>query len=73
MLNSYRRCHGDDVLFVLALVVPALFAGQRFFESRQEMAAIAQAQQARAAAVARASDAPRERVAAVETIATNGL
>jgi hypothetical protein len=42
-MNMNRQSRRDDVLFVIALLVPAIFAGARFTESSQEMALIARA------------------------------
>jgi uncharacterized membrane protein affecting hemolysin expression len=43
-MNLNRRSHKEDVLFVLALLVPAIFAGARYIESDHQMTQIAQAQ-----------------------------
>jgi uncharacterized membrane protein affecting hemolysin expression len=40
-----RFSHKDDALFVMALLLPALIAGARFFKSEHEMDQIAQARQ----------------------------
>lgn len=50
-MNLTRRSHKEDVLFVIALLVPAIFAGARYVESDHQMTQIAQAQ-TRATAVA---------------------
>ena len=42
-MNMTRQSRRDDVLFVIALLVPAIFAGARYTESTQEMALIAKA------------------------------
>jgi uncharacterized membrane protein affecting hemolysin expression len=42
-MNFNRRSHREDVLFVIALLVPALFAGARYLESDHQMTQIAQA------------------------------
>jgi hypothetical protein len=42
-MNLNRQSRRDDVLFVIALLVPAIFAGARYTESTQEMALIAKA------------------------------
>jgi hypothetical protein len=42
-MNFNRRSHRDDWLFVVALLVPAVFAGARYFEADRQMAQIAQA------------------------------
>ena len=38
-----RRGYRDDLLFVIALLVPAIFAGARYLESDRQMTEIAQA------------------------------
>jgi len=43
-MDFTRRLHRDDALFVIALVVPAAVATERYFESDREMTQIAQAQ-----------------------------
>lgn len=48
-MNTNRRSHREDVLFVLALLVPAFFAGARYVQSDHEMALIAQAAQVQVA------------------------
>jgi hypothetical protein len=42
-MNMNRQSRRDDVLFVIALLVPAIFAGARYAESSQQMALIAKA------------------------------
>jgi hypothetical protein len=42
-MNMNRQSRLEDVLFVIALLVPAIFAGARYAESSQQMAAIAKA------------------------------
>lgn len=42
-MNTNRRSHREDVLFVLTLLVPAFFAGARYVQSDHEMTLIAQA------------------------------
>jgi hypothetical protein len=44
-MNFNCRSHREDALFVIALLVPALFAGARYIESEHQMTQIAQAQQ----------------------------
>lgn len=56
-MNLNRRSHKEDVLFVLALLVPAIFAGARYIESDHQMTQIAQAQ-TRATAIAVEAPAP---------------
>lgn len=43
-MNFNRRSHHEDLLFVIVLLVPAVFAGARYFESDAQMMQIAQAQ-----------------------------
>jgi len=40
-MNMNRQNRRDDVLFVIALLVPAIFAGARYTQASQEMALIA--------------------------------
>ena len=42
-MNFNRRSHREDALFVIALLVPAVFAGARYVESDRQIAQIAQA------------------------------
>jgi hypothetical protein len=42
-MNINRRSHREDALFVIALLVPAIFAGARYVESDRQVAQIAQA------------------------------
>jgi hypothetical protein len=48
-MNLNRRSHREEVLFVLALVVPAIFAGARYVQSEREIALISQASQVQVA------------------------
>jgi hypothetical protein len=41
-MNMNRQSRREDVLFVIALLVPAIFAGARYQESSREMTLIAQ-------------------------------
>jgi len=43
-MNLNRRSRKEDALFVIALLVPAIFAGARYIESDRQMTQIAQAQ-----------------------------
>jgi hypothetical protein len=45
-MNMNRQSRREDVLFVIALLVPAIFAGARYHESNHEMMLIAQHQAA---------------------------
>jgi hypothetical protein len=56
-MNLNRRSHKEDALFVIALLVPAIFAGARYIESDHQMTQIAQAQ-TRATQVAVQSHTP---------------
>jgi hypothetical protein len=57
-MNFNRRSYGDDLLFVVALLVPAVFAGARYVESERQIVQIEQAQsQGQGALVAVDSDA----------------
>jgi hypothetical protein len=49
-MNLNRRSHREDALFVIALLVPAIFATARYVQSDREMTRIAQAQAASAVA-----------------------
>ncbi len=49
-MNFNRSGHRDDWLFVIALLLPAVFAGARYFESDRQMTQIAHAQAHRALA-----------------------
>jgi hypothetical protein len=42
-MNFNRRSHMEDALFVIALLVPAIFSGARYVESDRQMTQIAQA------------------------------
>jgi len=59
-MNMNRRSHREDALFVIALLVPVIFASTRYVESDRQIAQIAQA---RAAFVAE-SQAPKHLVLA---------
>jgi hypothetical protein len=43
-MNFNRRSYRDDLLFVIALLVPAVFAGARYVESERQIVQIEQAQ-----------------------------
>jgi hypothetical protein len=45
-MNMNRRSRREDTLFVIALLVPAIFATARYFQSESEITQIAQAQAA---------------------------
>lgn len=42
-MNFRNHGYTDDWLFVIALLLPVVFAGTRYFEARHEMVQIAQA------------------------------
>jgi hypothetical protein len=50
-MNFNRPGKSDDLLFVIALLLPAVFAGARYFESDRQMNQIAQARSRGAVAV----------------------
>jgi hypothetical protein len=56
-MNFNRRSHREDALFVIALVIPAIFAGARYLESDRQMTQIAQARP-QAAVIASAHHQP---------------
>jgi hypothetical protein len=60
-MNMNRRSHREDALFVIALLVPVIFASTRYVETDRQMAQIAQA---RAASVVAESQAPKHLVLA---------
>jgi len=65
-MNFNRRSYHDDLLFVVALLVPAVFAGARYVESELQIVQIEQAQSQGQGALA-AVDARRQlRVAYAE-------
>jgi hypothetical protein len=43
-MNFNRSGHRDNLLFVILLLLPVIFAGARYFESERHMDQIAQAQ-----------------------------
>jgi hypothetical protein len=56
-MNFHRRSHVEDALFVIALLVPAVFGGARYLETDRETTVIAQAHTP-APSVAAAATAP---------------
>jgi hypothetical protein len=58
--------HRDDLLFVVALLVPAIFAGARYFESDRQMTQIVQARDKRESVAGTAPERARVRVAETE-------
>ena len=58
--------HRDDLLFVVALLVPAIFAGARYFESDRQMTQIVQARDKRESVAGTAPEQARVRVAETE-------
>jgi hypothetical protein len=63
-MNFKRRTSHDDVLFVIALLVPAIFSTDRLFESKHEMDLIARAK-APTVQVANATDPAKDMFAMV--------
>ena len=45
-MNTTRHSRREDIIFLIALLVPAMFAGARYVQSDREMTLIAQASQA---------------------------
>jgi hypothetical protein len=41
-MNMNRQSRREDILFVIALLVPAIFAGARYHDSNRELTLIAQ-------------------------------
>jgi len=62
-MNFNRRSHLEDVLFVITLLVPAIFASARYVETERQIVQIAQAQ-SHSASVAVAAPAPSNAVIA---------
>ena len=62
-MNFNRRSHLEDVLFVITLLVPAIFAGVRYVETERQITQIAQAQ-SHSASVAVDTPAPSNAVIA---------
>jgi len=63
-MNINRRSHFEDALFVIALLVPAFFAGARYADSDRQMTQIAQAR-SQTSSVAFESHAPAPLVIAL--------
>ena len=57
-MNLNRRSHKEDALFVIALLVPAIFAGARYIESDRQITQIAQAQTRASVAIESHTPAP---------------
>jgi len=62
-MNFNRRSHLEDVLFVITLLVPAIFASARYVETERQIIQIAQAQ-SHSASVAVDAPAPSNAVIA---------
>jgi len=62
-MNFNRRSHLEDVLFVITLLVPAIFASVRYVETERQITQIAQAQ-SHSASVAVDTRAPSSAVIA---------
>ena len=65
-MNFNRSVHLDDFLFVIALLVPAVFAGARYVQADHEITLIAQAQQRSALAADESLRQARLRIASAE-------
>jgi hypothetical protein len=61
-----RTSHRDDLLFVIALLLPLIFAGARYFESDRQMTQIVQAQDQRESVAGAGSEQARVRLAETE-------
>jgi hypothetical protein len=61
-----RPGHRDDLLFVIVLLLPAVFAGARYLESDRQMTQIAQAQAKHESVAGTDLGQARVRVAATE-------
>lgn len=59
-MNMNRRSRREDALFVIALLVPAIFAGARYHDSSREMTLIAQHQAAVQVAVSHSEHQARK-------------
>jgi hypothetical protein len=66
-MNFNRSSHRDDLLFVIALLVPAVFAGARYIESDRQMAQIAQIQSQRSLAAVDSHAQANLRVASAQS------
>ena len=66
-MNFNRSGHRDDFLFVIALLLPALFAGARYVQSDHEMVQIAQAHSRSALAADESLPQARLRIAHVDS------
>ncbi|HWS66807.1 MAG TPA: hypothetical protein VN325_28930 [Steroidobacteraceae bacterium] len=65
-MNFNRRSYRDDLLFVVALLVPAVFAGARYVESELQIVQIEQAQSQGQGALAAVDARAQPRVAYAE-------
>jgi hypothetical protein len=65
-MNFKFSPHRDDVLFVIALLLPAVFAGARYVQSEREMTQIVQARTQAELAAAKAHSPANQRLAYVE-------
>lgn len=66
-MNLKSPSRRDDFLFVIALLLPAVFAGVRYFESNREMVQIAQAQSHRGLAASDRPDQPHVHIVRADT------
>ena len=62
-MNFKRPRHREDVLFVIALVIPAVLSAARYFETEQHKMQIARAQSAPAQVALAAAPATSARLA----------
>jgi hypothetical protein len=62
-MNFNYRNHRDDLLFVIALLVPAVFSGACYIDSQRQIVRIEQAQSQAASVAANGEKRAHERVA----------
>jgi hypothetical protein len=67
-MNFKRSGHSDDVWFVIALVLTAAFAAERYFETDREITRIEQAQAERALAAQTAAAPAVASVASADAV-----
>jgi hypothetical protein len=61
-MNFKRNSHREDVLFILALVIPAVMSTTRYFETERQMTQIARAQSGNTEVALQARPAPSSNV-----------
>lgn len=66
-MNFKLSNHRDDLLFVIVLLLPGIFAGARYFESDRQMTEIAQAQAKRESVAGTVPGKAQARVRIAET------